>query len=79
MRMPYFRRNDLHGPDAVAAARGNRGKGLAAALCAFAGVADDLDDVFGQVHDGLGRGGGLGAVQDGVHADSSASGSAAGQ
>jgi hypothetical protein len=41
-------RDDLGGPDAVAHARGNRGQALAAALRAFAGVADDFDDVLVQ-------------------------------
>ena len=42
-------RDDLDRPDAVAAARGDGGEALAAALRAFAGIADDLDDVLGQV------------------------------
>ena len=50
-------RDDLDGPDAVADARGDRAERLAAALRAFARVADDLDDVLGQ---GLGA---LGAAR----------------
>ena len=39
-------RDDLDGPDAVAHSRGDRAQGLAAALRALAGIADDLDDVL---------------------------------
>ncbi len=53
-------RNDLHGPDAVAAARGDAGERLAAALRAFAGIADHLDDVLGEVLRGF-RGSGRGS------------------
>ncbi len=41
-------RDDLDGPDAVAAARRDRAERLAAALRALARVADDLDDVLGR-------------------------------
>src|SRR5450631_1953994 len=41
-----FRRNDLLGPDAIARLRSDRSEGLPAALRAFAGIADDLDDVL---------------------------------
>ena len=43
-----FGGDDLHGPDAVAGARGDGAEALAATLRAFAGVADHLDDVFGK-------------------------------
>jgi hypothetical protein len=39
-------RNDLDRPDAVAHPGGDRAQRLAAALCALAGVADDLHDVL---------------------------------
>jgi hypothetical protein len=48
--------DDLHRPDAVAAARGDGGQRLAAALRALAGIADHLDDVLGQVACRLGAG-----------------------
>ena len=49
-------RDDLDRPDAVAAARGDRGQRLAAALRAFARVADHLDDVLGEDLHALGAG-----------------------
>jgi hypothetical protein len=45
-RRTDLRGNDLDRPDAVAHARGDAAERLAAALGAFARVADDLDDVF---------------------------------
>ena len=45
-RRTDFRRDNLLGPDTVAHLRGDRSEDLPAALCAFAGVADDLDDVL---------------------------------
>ena len=48
-----FRRDDFHGPDAVAHLRGDRAERLAAALRALAGIADDLDDVLAQRDGGL--------------------------
>ena len=48
-------RDDLRGPDAVAHLRGNGAQRLAAALGAFAGIADHLDDVLGEGLRFLGR------------------------
>ena len=45
-RRADFGGDDLHRPYAVARARGDRAQALAAALRAFAGIADHLDDVL---------------------------------
>ena len=47
-RRADFGGDDLGGPDAVAHPRRNRSERLSAALRAFAGIADDFDDVFAQ-------------------------------
>src|SRR4029450_4114526 len=45
---PDFRRDNLYGPDPVAHPRGDRCQRLSTALRSFAGIANDLDDMFAQ-------------------------------
>ena len=45
-----FGRDNFHRPDPIARFGGDAGEGLAALLRALSGIADNLDDVFAQLH-----------------------------
>ena len=62
-------RDDLHGPDAVAGLRTQGGEELARGLRAFAGIADDLDDLLARDRTGAAPHSHQNEGQTAIHSD----------